>query len=287
MFETILAPLDGSILAEQAIPYITEIAANFNSEITLIGVCEEDEYNPCRIMFNKQIEQLQNILNTSPDKYKKAMISGHPSHEILEYAKKYQVGLIVFTSHGRSGLTPWSLGGTAQKIIHSGLNIPLLMIRSSESRTSKPVFDSIILPLDKSRNSETVIPYVVELARRFHVKVILLHVIEEGKFIHTVGGLDYVRFEDIEISSEKTEIEHFLNEMTLYFSDTNVEIVREIRYGEAAREILKVASENKRSLIAMSSHGHSAISAWAFGSVTYKIVQASENPILLIKSKLD
>jgi len=47
IFETILVPLDGSKLAEQAIPYITELAMNLGSEIVLMGVSEfenkEDE----------------------------------------------------------------------------------------------------------------------------------------------------------------------------------------------------------------------------------------------------
>ena len=47
MFKRILVPLDGSDLAEIALPYTEEIACYLNSDVTLIHVAEseDDAYN--------------------------------------------------------------------------------------------------------------------------------------------------------------------------------------------------------------------------------------------------
>ena len=43
MFSKILVPLDGSELAELALPYAEELSEAFNSEIDLVEVCEKKD----------------------------------------------------------------------------------------------------------------------------------------------------------------------------------------------------------------------------------------------------
>ncbi len=43
MFEKILLPLDGSKIAEQAFPYVVELATSFDSEVICAGICELEE----------------------------------------------------------------------------------------------------------------------------------------------------------------------------------------------------------------------------------------------------
>jgi nucleotide-binding universal stress UspA family protein len=58
----------------------------------------------------------------------------------------------------------------------------------------------------------------------------------------------------------------------------------EIRVGDIAREIIKFAEEINASLIAISSHGHSGMAKWVFGSIAHKVVQASNTPILVVRA---
>jgi nucleotide-binding universal stress UspA family protein len=49
MFEKILLPLDGSELAEQAIPYVRELAGQLDAEVYLLHVCPEGHQNLVRM----------------------------------------------------------------------------------------------------------------------------------------------------------------------------------------------------------------------------------------------
>ncbi len=55
--------------------------------------------------------------------------------------------------------------------------------------------------------------------------------------------------------------------------------------GRAADEIIKAADEIDADLIAMSTHGRSGLSRWAFGSVTDRVLRAGSMPILMVRAK--
>ena len=54
--------------------------------------------------------------------------------------------------------------------------------------------------------------------------------------------------------------------------------------GSAAEEIIKAADEINADLIAMSTHGRSGLSRWAFGSVTDRVMRGGNVPILVVRA---
>jgi len=141
------------------------------------------------------------------------------------------------------------------------------------------------VPLDGSDRSAQAVPYVVELTKRLESEVILLQVVEVGRHVHTLGGLTYIRFEDRDMESMRVRAREYLDSLSSKFAVTKAEVSSEVRTADdAAREIMRLATEADASLIALSSHGHSGIVAWFQGSVTYKILQASKQPVMLVPS---
>ena len=291
MFERILVPLDGSKLAEQVFPHVVELATPFDSEVVLVGVCEpeESEYGQaCQLYINSEAEQLRNSMAGSAPKVKTVFLSGKAAEQILSYADKSDVSLIVISSHGRSGIAPWSLGSTASKVLHK-VGVPLIIVRAKETRKGSDkvgLFNRILVPLDASERGAAILPYVAELTKKLESEVTLLRVVEPGKHVHTIGGLDYISFLDRDIDSAQTRAQRYLNEVSSQFAGTKAKIQSEFRVGDAAREIIKLATEKNSSLIAMSSHGHglSGIEAWTYGSVTGKILQADKHSMMLVPS---
>jgi nucleotide-binding universal stress UspA family protein len=53
---------------------------------------------------------------------------GRPAEEIVDYADREGMDLIVMSTHGRSGLSRWLLGSTADKVLR-GSHLPILLIR--------------------------------------------------------------------------------------------------------------------------------------------------------------
>lgn len=287
MYEKILVPLDGSDLAEQVFPHVAELSKAFNSQVILIGICEpnESEFGQvCQSHLYSEAENLQGIMEGSTAKVKTVVIVGKPATEILNYAEENDIGLIVMASHGRSGIMPWSLGSTVNKVLHR-VGVPLLIVKVKETPVESDkaeLFSRILIPLDGSERSAAVLPYVAEITKKLKSEVFLLHVVEGGKHVHTIGGLDYVQFRDQDIKAAETKSREYLDKEGAKFDGTKASVRCEVRVGDCAQEIIKFASEADCNLIAMLSHGHSAIETWLHGSVTYKILQASDKNILLV-----
>ncbi len=129
-------------------------------------------------------------------KIKSVVLPGKASEEILKYAKANSINLLVMTSHGRSGIKPWSLGSTVDKILHT-VDAPLLIVRAFEKSAvagKSGLFNKIIVPLDGSETGGAAIPYAAELNKKLKSEIILFQVVATGKHVHTVGGLNYRQF---------------------------------------------------------------------------------------------
>jgi nucleotide-binding universal stress UspA family protein len=286
MFERILVTLDGSELAEHALPYAVELANACASEIFLVKVCQGEEINfsaACQAYLERRAEQLKGKV-TEKVRIKTAVLSGRPAHEIAKCAAEINANLIVITSHGRSGIGSWLLGSTANEIIHS-VRVPVLVIKLTESSPTFVKIKRFLVPLDGSERGEAILPYVEELAQKLSSEVILIRIVVQGKHVHTVGGLDFVYFKDKDLQRMKLEAQEYLNRVC---ARLKLQVIRpEVRIGEPHLEIIKYAEQHDCNLIAMSSHGHSCVEQWTYGSVTYKILHESTRPVLLLPLKMD
>jgi len=136
MFKKILVPLDGSELAELALPYVAQLAATLGSEITLLTVIgASDEHDKNRVYLEgvaKEIKQDAGKHLKKDDgavKVKIAVVVGNPAEKIVDYAATGKISLIVMASHGRSGIGRWALGSVAEKVVRAG-SAPVLLVRT-------------------------------------------------------------------------------------------------------------------------------------------------------------
>jgi nucleotide-binding universal stress UspA family protein len=292
MWKKILVPLDGSDLAELALPYAEELATAFSSEVILLHVSEPAE-SQYRHMHQLYIEEVAGQMRNRAKRVKKVsplVLSGKPAEEIIGYAEKNDVSLIVITSHGRSGITAWATGSIANKVLHA-IEVPLLLIRTTTPLRKVPqqrLLARILLPLDGSAAGEAAVSYVGELMSRLESEVILFGVAAAGQHIRSVGGLDYILYPEEELAVLKTEAGEYLNKVYRRLKRRKGKVRVELKVGDKsgdiAREIIKFAEEKVVSLIAISSHGHSGIARWVFGSIANRVVQASKTPVLVVKA---
>ena len=150
MYKKVLVPLDGSKLAECALPYVEELAKGCATEkVILVGVTErvkgyrafEDPNQPLGQQLtpeavgkkeNQAQRYLDRIARAMKDKGIKVdteVLLGNPAEEIVIYAKHLGCDLIVMASHGRSGPSRWAYGSVAGRVFRASC-IPVLMIRA-------------------------------------------------------------------------------------------------------------------------------------------------------------
>lgn len=288
MFERILAPMDGSKLAEQVLPYVVEMAKSFGSEVVFLEVCEPEEKESgraCRLYVNSKAEEVSRTLAGSAAQVRAVVLEGRAAHEILHYAETNDISLIIISTHGRSGIMhPWSLGSSAEKLV-SRVGLPLMVIRSREPPSlPERLFGCILVPLDGSKRGEAALPYVAELAQQFEPEVILLQVVESGRYVHSVRGVHFLPFKDRDIEAIKITAQKYLEGVSTIFAGTRAKTRTEVRAGDAAQEIIKFTHQCNCQLIAMASHGHTGLEAWVVGSITHKILQASDVPLLMVRA---
>lgn len=146
MYQEILVPLDGSELAESALPHARALAKAFDGRITLISILEPVFVLSQPSMIGPVISVSGNIeeeqasvreyLDTIAGNLKKegidvrtAILQGDPASEIVDYAAANHEDIIVMSTHGRSGIQRWVYGSVADRVLRSATS-PVLLVRS-------------------------------------------------------------------------------------------------------------------------------------------------------------
>ena len=137
---TILVPLDGSDLAEAVLGHVKELAKQLSTQsvdVVLFRVCEllSPPYHyppPMSMNWEEYVEYdtrrckdvCQTYLSDAVERLKKEGLSvqsevvlGNPADAIVDYANKNALKLIVMSTHGRTGLSRWAFGSTAEKVL--------------------------------------------------------------------------------------------------------------------------------------------------------------------------
>lgn len=81
----------------------------------------------------------------------------------------------------------------------------------------------------------------------------------------------------------KEESESALAGAASYLTSRGIPFRSERRVGDPAEEIVKFAGDEQFDMIAMGTHGHTALANLVMGSVATKVVAASRVPVLLIR----
>jgi len=184
-------------------------------------------------------------------------------------------------THGRSGLRRWALGGVADKVVRA-TEQPVALIRSKAARADvreKGILHKALVPLDGSKESEAVLPYIEELASKLKAEVILLLVLT----------MDYVVTSDEQlkqIKHRRASTKDYLKKVAARLKQKGIVAKTEFRetmvHNEAS-EITKLANEAYVDVVAMSIYGQSGISHWAFSSVTERVLYEGDTPLLLVR----
>ena len=149
----------------------------------------------------------------------------------------------------------------------------------------------ILVPLDGSDVADGILPYVSQIAKMGNVPLVLLTVVDDDaleypcwlstlgpKSATEVGNAHKHQFEETARIHAYDKLKKMAAELE------SEEITAQVRaiVGSPAEEILRVADEEGCGLIAMSTHGRNAITRGILGSVTDKVLHASDAPILTI-----
>jgi nucleotide-binding universal stress UspA family protein len=301
MYEKILVPLDGSELAEVALPYAEELGWRILSQITLLRVSESVEsqrLHEHEIYLQRESSQVKQNIAQHLEKEDQArnievnyvITEGYPAEEIVEYAEKSHIDTIIMATHGRTGIMRWALGSVADKVIRAA-NQPVILIRAGESpygikgMRQKDMLNEILVPLDGSKESETIIPYIEELALKVNAGVTLLQVIEKTHRAYAGRGMAVpLTYDRNEIQAMKKVAREYLEELSNQLVAAGISTKSEVRGGpDASREIIRAADELHADLVALTTHRRTGAGKGAFWNVADMVLRSGNNPIMLVR----
>lgn len=146
------------------------------------------------------------------------------------------------------------------------------------------MYSKILVPLDGSKTAENVLPVTRCFARILQIPVELLGVIdvvEMGYHLDT----DQVSFMRDMVDNARRRFAEYLEGIAHNFPAGTVRCT--IQTGSAAQAIIDSAATDKRTLIALATHGRSGLDRWLLGSVAEKVLRGGSNPTLVIRARDD
>jgi len=144
MYKKILAPLDGSELAERALEHVKTVAQGCRApRVILLQVIPwpahpahtlsdeliRSESEKAEAYATEYLAKVADSLRKGSIPVKTAIVHGGPAEEILDYAKQNKVDLIVMSTHGRSGVSRWVFGSVAERVLRHSAT-PVLIVPS-------------------------------------------------------------------------------------------------------------------------------------------------------------
>ena len=296
MFKRILLPLDSSRLAECVLPHLVAIAQICDPEVQLLRVLEPFGVtarmrliDPVDWQIRKAeaesylsgiAERLQNAgLRVSTQVY-----DGRPAEQIIEVGHSWNADLIMMSSHGQSGISPWNVSSVVQQVILRA-HRSLMIIRAYQPVTAELAglrYHKIFLPLDGSQRAEMSLAFAESLARTHKCEILAAHIVRQPELPRMTSASQ----EDLLLVSQLTERNQA--EAIKYLEDLRSRIGVTIQTRlevspSISRSLHQMAEENDVDLTIISAHGYSGDTRWPFGSVGLGFIVYGSTPLLILQ----
>lgn len=301
-FSHLLVPLDGSRLAETALPTAIGFAAGVGAKVTLLHVLERGA--PHKVhgephladakageRYLEEVARLHATFDVKGDVKGSVEIGCHVhaneendvAASIVEHAKEFSADLIALTPHGRPDLRRWLIGSIPQLVLQRGAT-PVLFVPPGKGSAARFTLRDLLVPLE-GHDAESVLQVAQMICGAFDAQAHLVRVVPT---LSTLRG-DSAATALLTPSATSATLDIQQQTAREYLSDIvdkwpletqpGVEVLR----GEPAQTILNRIKHSQPDLTLMSTHGKSGLSGLWAASVAAKVVARSSRPLLLIR----
>ncbi len=286
MFEKVLFPTDFSEYAQKTLECIGEIPGI--KEVVLLHIVDAthpskrgwthgQHIENARILMEEKKEFLENLglnVKTKVD----VITDGDVSSEILEFAHKEKVSLIVMGARGRGLIKGLLLGSVSTNVLR-GANTDVLIMRHKlaeglEGKTFEKfcsmILSKVLYPTDFSESSLEALAFVKDL--KGIEELVLMHVVSKGETHEEIEA--YVK-----------EAKKKLEDIGKDISKAGIKVKTHVHVGSPIEGVISMAEEEDASLVAMSSPGRSWFKELLVGSTTCAVARRAKRPVLVIRTK--
>jgi nucleotide-binding universal stress UspA family protein len=285
--KTILLPLDGSALADRAVPFAATIAERAGWSLLLLRAAHTLSA-PTEAAGLDMTHEAQTALDDVAARLAAGgltvttrVVDKQAESAILEATVDDEVQLVVMSTHGRSGLGRFVYGSVADTVLHHA-QVPVLMV-PQHGLNGWPAEQQIkiLVPLDGSALSEAALQPACDLADVLGGSLVLGSVVTLPSYAAYAEGYTLAEPEltDSLVTEARQELEALAAELRTETRPVEVSTT----YGSPYFGIMEIARDFKVGLIVMATHGRSGVVRALLGSVATATIRQTHVPIVLVR----
>jgi nucleotide-binding universal stress UspA family protein len=299
----ILLPLDGSSLAEQALPLVGTLAHRSGSKVHLAMVFQRPPVLPGSLEEPIPEPGLEPELRDQATLYLRstaealgtthgvevtyALLEGLPAHALADHARAKRVGLIVMTTHGHTGISRFWLGSVADRLLRR-VTSPVLLLRPKDD--PQPIeFRNTVVTLDGLDEGERVVEPAIELGSLCEdSRFTLVQVVEPPVALITRMAMQPAKmrphWHELQENCARSYLERVATRMRQRGVSVSTQMISARGVGE---QILGLANAISADLIVVGTHGARGVERMLLGSVADKVIRGATQPVLVVPTRME
>ena len=296
-----LVPLDGSLMAEAALPVAYGLARPFGARVTLLYIMESSTPRTVHGERHLQsIEEAETYLAEVANRWQGAGVAtdwhvhpnaqGDVARSLVEHAEELLSDVVVLTTHGSGGLRDILFGSIAQQVLRRG-KTPTLIVRPPEQGPA-PEYQctSLLLPIVGGHEAERGLAFAETITRATNAQLRLLSVVPTvstttGDLAASMTFSPTAAKAVLDVESDETA--RWLETEADKLRARGLNVVTGIRRGWAVEEIIAEVAAGRPSLLILTTHGRVGLEGTLSGSKASRIIAGIRQPTLLIRVERD
>jgi nucleotide-binding universal stress UspA family protein len=297
MFKHLLVPLDGSRLAEAALPTAAYLAQKLGAAVTLLHIIEHNA--PAEVHHERHLTDSDSacayLSEVAARAFPPSVRVERHVHEIavadlaaslVEHTSELETpDLIIMCTHGPSHLGDWLFGHLGDRVASLG-ETPILIVRPQEGQAVPEVsIRSVFVPLDGHPEHEPALAAAVQLAQGCAAAVHLAVVVPTRETLpaeKAASGRLLPGTMTAMLEMAEAEAEAYLRPHMARLREAGLTVTAEIGRGDPASTVVSIAQRLKPDLIVLGTHGRAGTEAFWAGSVAPRVSDRTTLPLLLV-----
>ncbi|MFL5570560.1 MAG: universal stress protein [Gemmatimonadaceae bacterium] len=299
MYKVIMAPTEGSDSEKDAIAVAAKLARRFGADLHLVRVLAaplvsdtvprqpvleitEQALEEERLARLRKLEALGAELRSSAGtRVITALEDGRVAPTLRDYTTKFDVDLIVMSSHSRGGLKRVTLGSVTDYLIRN-THTPVLVVKQPASFAAglEGSVARIVVPLDGSALAEQILPEVAALASGLNATVSLIQVLTPVTYSQEQIMQPGLPWWDAEIAAANSYLAKAAGQLTEKGIDVSEDVILS---DNVATAILDYAARMRADLIAIATSGSGGMARLVFGTVSDEVTRKSPTSLLVLR----
>lgn len=300
----ILVPLDGSPLAEEALPTAIAFARRAGTQGKLILLYVNPRAHlvyarggPFAMPPSTEQEitaylaQRAAAVSAQGVAVEVVHTEGEAALGIVEFAQAHYADLILLVTHAREDMSRLVHGSVADRVLQ-GATVPVLLLKQGEQSInlfSPEQHPHLLIPLDGSALAESALLRAMALAHQLSAAVTVLRSLNIPELLMEMRGRQGSTPDVLQrlVAREREAAIRYLEQVQQRLQACGIRTTMCVTDGGAAEDIAEQAQVledvGEATIIVMATHGRGESVRWLYGSVAGAVLHLANVPLLVIR----